>query len=647
MLRAALVATATAAALTPTIAVASAVPDPNGAWHSPVIVTHDAAPSAGHTAYLTAISCAAAGSCSAIGRYSGVLVKGGDQVDEGFVVDEVDGTWGSPQLLGSDPDEYYRPAAIACPSVGNCVVVGAYTGGGPVGFVMSETDGTWGSPQSVSDAALSSVSCPAVGDCVAAGTEGYGGQAEVVEEDSGTWGTASALPGTLDVDAAITSVSCASPGNCSAGGYYDAQPFGPLPGVGYAMVATETDGTWGSVQDVGGSFSSDGDDIVDTVTSVSCSTAGNCGAVGYYGTFDGTTHAFVMSQSNGTWGDAINSADSLGVSGAQWLSVSCPADGACSAAGYYADAGANLHTMAANEVGGTWKAAKEVAGALNVGKYGQLFSVSCSSAGNCSAAGYYDDSAQGFAALVVTETKGVWGPGQGVAMPGLGDAMAEANSISCPSLGNCAVAGFVDNSDDYSQAMVVNESPASVPSRPTHVMAKAGLASAKVSWTVPSSDGGSVITGYQVTSKPGGKTCTTKATSCVVKGLTAGRRYTFDVVAKNAVGNSAVGVSNGVVALGVPSAPAIQKVSAKGASLTLRWKPPASDGGSAITGYDVYIATKAGAKPTKKVNSALLSPRTRSYRIKKLAAHTTYYVTVRAANRYGLGARAKTTAAHT
>ena len=66
------------------------------------------------------------------------------------------------------------------------------------------------------------------------------------------------------------------------------------------------------------------------------------------------------------------------------------------------------------------------------------------------------------------------------------------------------------------------------PSPPTNVTATAGAQKATVSWTAPTSDGGSAITGYTATSSPDGKTCTTTgATSCEITGLTGGTSYTL------------------------------------------------------------------------------------------------------------------------
>ena len=105
--------------------------------------------------------------------------------------------------------------------------------------------------------------------------------------------------------------------------------------------------------------------------------------------------------------------------------------------------------------------------------------------------------------------------------------------------GRALSAGTVKLADNTVQT-VIGAGSANVPDAPTGVSATAGDASAAVTWTAPTSDGGSAITGYTVTSSPsGGTASTTGGTSATVSGLTNGTAYTFTVVATNTAGNSA------------------------------------------------------------------------------------------------------------
>lgn len=76
------------------------------------------------------------------------------------------------------------------------------------------------------------------------------------------------------------------------------------------------------------------------------------------------------------------------------------------------------------------------------------------------------------------------------------------------------------------------------PAAPDGVSAVAGAGEAAVSWLTPVSSGASAITGYEVTSLPGGETCTSAGLSCTVTGLTPGQAYTFTVTATNTDGQS-------------------------------------------------------------------------------------------------------------
>jgi len=83
-----------------------------------------------------------------------------------------------------------------------------------------------------------------------------------------------------------------------------------------------------------------------------------------------------------------------------------------------------------------------------------------------------------------------------------------------------------------------SEGASLAPDAPSSVMAEAMNAGASVRWSRPLSDGGSPITGYIVTSSPGGVQVTTDQVFCEVTGLDNGTDYTFTVVARNKNGMS-------------------------------------------------------------------------------------------------------------
>ncbi len=85
------------------------------------------------------------------------------------------------------------------------------------------------------------------------------------------------------------------------------------------------------------------------------------------------------------------------------------------------------------------------------------------------------------------------------------------------------------------------------------VSVSAANAQAFFTWAAPSWDGGSAITGYTVTSTPGGLTCALPlaneaspekvALACTMTGLTYGTLYSFAVTATNSAGTSGPSVA--------------------------------------------------------------------------------------------------------
>jgi predicted phage tail protein len=187
--------------------------------------------------------------------------------------------------------------------------------------------------------------------------------------------------------------------------------------------------------------------------------------------------------------------------------------------------------------------------------------------------------------------------------------------------------------------------PATVPGAPTGLSATAGNTTVALKWTAPTSNGGSPVTGYYVYlgTKSGGESTTPlnftplTTTSCTVTGLTKGTTYYFTVKAVNAVGSSAASNQASATPAIVPGAPTGLSATPGNTTVALKWTAPASNGGSPVTGYNVYEGTGSGGESTTPVNGATLITAT-SYTVSGLTNGTTYYFTVKAVNAVGSSA---------
>ena len=180
---------------------------------------------------------------------------------------------------------------------------------------------------------------------------------------------------------------------------------------------------------------------------------------------------------------------------------------------------------------------------------------------------------------------------------------------------------------------------ATVPGAPT-LSASAGNAVVHLSWTAPS-NGGSPITNYKVyrATSSGAETLLTtlgNVTSYDDTAVTNGTTYYYKVSAVNAVGEGAQ--SNEASATPqagatVPSAPQnLTAAPAKGKGIQLSWSAPASNGGSPITGYDIYRGTVAGGETLLTAVGNVTS-----FKDSSTTRGQTYYYIVKAVNAVGEG----------
>jgi len=400
------------------------------------------------------------------------------------------GTWGTAiEIPGTGPLNKAGKAgvtSISCPDSSDCSVGGTYASAfgtnGPVTqvFVIDKTRGTWGRAQEVpgtstlnagGGALLNSLSCATAGNCSAGGwyTDASGHrQAFLVDETGGTWGTAKEVPGTAALNkgnpgATINAVSCPTPGNCVAAGRYS-DGFSHVQ----VFVVSETNGTWGTAKEIPGTAARNAGGYA-AVDSLSCPSAGNCSLGGFYASSSTdripTVQAFVVSKTNGTWGTAqrVPGTAALNSGGyAEVTSVSCSSAGNCSAGGLYTNSTPATEAFVVSETNGTWGTATAVPGiaAVNTGGLAQITSMWCGTPGNCSAGGFYLDSSYNNQPFVLSETNGTWGAA--AAVPGIaalnqGSPGASIGALSCAAVGDCSAGGFYSDRSSHRQAFVVNE----------------------------------------------------------------------------------------------------------------------------------------------------------------------------------------------
>jgi fibronectin type 3 domain-containing protein len=139
-----------------------------------------------------------------------------------------------------------------------------------------------------------------------------------------------------------------------------------------------------------------------------------------------------------------------------------------------------------------------------------------------------------------------------------------------------------------------------IPGPPGTPTAVGSYRSVSLSWSPPSNNGGSSITGYRIYRGQSAQSLTLLTTlsnvlSYTDSGLSNGTSYYYKVSAINNVGEgSASGVSSATTSSTAPGQPTNLRALGSSDRISLNWTAPSTNGGSAVTGYKLYRGTDSG-----------------------------------------------------
>jgi hypothetical protein len=421
---------------------------------------------------LTGVSCGSPTTCVAVGP---------------TVTESSSGSEWTPDPTG---DSGLR--SVSCLSPTDCVGVGGVV----KSFLYQTLAETWdGSSWSVvatpdvgtGDDFLNGVSCSSTTSCTAVGYSTASRQQTLVESWSGLTWSVVVSPNEGNLDNTFNGVSCASSTSCEAGGAEIDYTFA-LGNVGQSLVENWSGSAWsiettpnedlfendlnavscfsstdcmavGSAADASGTgqtltessnggawvirASANASTTANSLNGVSCTSATNCVAVGYYADPSSHVNRTLIENWNGTKWSVATSPD-VGLLANQLNSVSCTSATSCVAVGYYSASAATNQTLIESLSGTTWSV---VTSANQPVDFNALWGVSCASSTACTAVGA---GSQG--TLIESLSGGTWSLDSS---PDPGDRLVDRlNAVACTSATSCVAVGDYDNDSAADQTLV-------------------------------------------------------------------------------------------------------------------------------------------------------------------------------------------------
>jgi hypothetical protein len=276
------------------------------------------------------------------------------------------------------------PSSVTCVSASECWAVGYYNNRGTYQTLIERWDGTsWSIVDSPNTGAtqhnlLRGVTCASASECWAVGSYYNGSfQQTLIERWDGTSWSIVDSPNTSDTQYNyLFGVTCMPASECWAVGYYHT-------GSIYQTLIERWDGTSWTVV----TSPNIGPAQNNFLNGVTCVSTSDCWAVGNYTTNTINAEQTLIERWNGTSWTIVTSANTLPTDNNYLLNVTCASASDCWAVGYYNNGIAD-QTLLERWNGTSWAVVSSPNTLIT--QANRLLSVTCASASECWAVGYYN-----------------------------------------------------------------------------------------------------------------------------------------------------------------------------------------------------------------------------------------------------------------
>jgi hypothetical protein len=385
---------------------------------------------------LTSVSCPTTHSCAAVGN--------------SVFVQHWNGThWGVAPFTSKTSQS--QLVDVSCPTTA-CVAVGSFSDGKTTRTLTERRVGAkWKivpspNPAGAVSSIFSGVACITATDCTAVGTsltiasqpQGVVQQALIEHWNGGAW-TIVPSPAPSGTSIELDSVACVSATNCTAVGVALSQTSAA------PLIEHWNGATWSVVPGPTPPFG-----FFDELASVSCASASNCMAVGYFEASTGTrneTARTLVEHWNGSSWSILPSPNLKGVQFSGLFGVSCPSKNNCSAVGVsQAASGTSAKTLSEHWNGTKWVIVPSPNPSRSIGS--GLGGVSCRGTSSCYAVGSFSTITSD-KTLVEHWNGKTWkiipspSPSPG------GEGGAGLNGVSCSSRTSCTAVGSYGALDGF------------------------------------------------------------------------------------------------------------------------------------------------------------------------------------------------------